>query len=124
MMKIAIASQNKREITGHAGRCRKWWIYEIEDNEIKKPNLLELEKEQAFHDSNPHEVHPLDEMNVIITGGMGKGLVNRLAAKGIEGIITPEIEPDLAIKAYLNGTLERTSPSEHDHHTHGLHHHH
>lgn len=34
-MKIAIASQNRREITGHTGHCRRFWIYDIgSDGEI------------------------------------------------------------------------------------------
>lgn len=27
-MKIAVASQNRKDITGHTGRCRKFWIYQ------------------------------------------------------------------------------------------------
>ncbi len=106
-MKIAITSQNKREITEHAGWCRKFWIYEIFDGKINDKTLLELSKEQSFHDSSAHEPHPLDEVQVFITGGMGKGLVQRLKAKGIEPIMTNENEPDRAVAAYLEGTLSK-----------------
>ena len=41
-MKIAITSQNKREITGHAGKCRKFWIYEINEGKISNKELLEF----------------------------------------------------------------------------------
>jgi predicted Fe-Mo cluster-binding NifX family protein len=114
-MKIAITSQNRREVTGHAGKCRKFWIYEISDGKIGAPNLLELPKEQSFHESSPQTPHPLDEVQVLITGGMGMGLSNRLSMKGIEGIITSETSPDKAVAAYLNGSLERLAAHDHGH---------
>ena len=78
-MKIAVTSQNRREITEHAGRCRKFWIYEIENNQVASKTLLELPKEQSFHESSPHEAHPLDEVAVLISASMGQGMLRRLA---------------------------------------------
>jgi predicted Fe-Mo cluster-binding NifX family protein len=114
-MKIAVTSQNRREITGHAGKCRKFWIYDVSDRKIGEKNLLELPKEQSFHESSPHAPHPLDDIQVLISGGMGMGLMRRLEAKGIEGIITSETEPERAVAAYLGGTLERLVPHNHSH---------
>ena len=115
-MKIAVTSQNKHEITGHAGRCRKFWIYEIQDGKIiGEKTLLELSKEQAFHESSPHQAHPLNDIQVFITGGMGMGLMNRLNAKGVETIITQEKEPEKAIVAYLDGSIDRLPPHQHSH---------
>lgn len=34
-MKIAIASQDRKTITGHAGQCRRFWIYEVPDNALE-----------------------------------------------------------------------------------------
>ena len=116
-MKIAVASQNRREITDHTGRCRKFWIYEIENGTIANKNLLELPKEQSFHDSSPHEPSPLDDVQVLIAGGMGTGLVRRLENRSIEPLITTETNPDQAVEDYLNGTLvtRPAEPHEHDH---------
>jgi len=119
-MKIAVTSQNRKTITGHAGKCRKFWVYEIEDSEVKGKSLLELPIEQSFHESHG-QPHPLDTMHALITGGMGQGLVRRLSAKGIEGLVTSETDPDQAVAAYLGGRLE-TRPSE-EHHDHADHHH-
>ena len=58
-MKIVVASQNRREITDHTGRCRKFWIYEIEKGTTVNKELLELAKEQSFHDSSPRDSSPL-----------------------------------------------------------------
>ncbi|MCF7970765.1 MAG: hypothetical protein K9L22_06310 [Methylococcaceae bacterium] len=116
-MKIAVASQNRKEITGHTGRCRKFWIYEIENGTIVNKTLLELAKEQSFHDSSPHDFSPLDDVQVLITGGMGTGLVRRLESKGIEPLITMESNPDKAVADYLKGTLitQPAEPHEHGH---------
>lgn len=104
-MKIAVASQNRREITEHAGHCRKFWIYHIAEQQIIDKALLELPLEQSFHESSPHDPHPLDEVQVLIAGGMGHGLSHRLEVRGIAGIVTPETDPDRAVAAYLDGSL-------------------
>ncbi|NOR68999.1 MAG: nitrogen fixation protein [Methylomarinum sp.] len=114
-MKIAVASQNRREITEHTGRCRKFWIYKIENETIVNKELLELAKEQSFHDSSPQEPSPLDDMQVLIAGGMGTGLVRRLEDKGIQPLITMETDPDKAIEDYLQGTLVTKNPEPHEH---------
>lgn len=112
-MRIAVASQNRREITGHTGRCRRFWVYRVEQNLIQEKQLLELSKEQSFHDSSPHNAHPLDEVDVLINGGMGHGLERRLAAQGIRALVTPETDPDRAVNAYLAGTLVIGAAQEH-----------
>ena len=116
-MKIAVASQNRREITDHTGRCRKFWIYEIDNGTIASKELLELPKEQSFHDSSPHEPSPLDDVQVLITGGMGTGLIRRLENRSIETLITTELNPDKAVEDFLNGSLvtEAAEPHEHGH---------
>ncbi len=114
-MKIAVTSQNRKSITEHAGRCRKFWIFMIEENSIVDRKLLELAKEQPFHESSPHEPHPLDDIDVLIAGDMGQGLVNRLGRKGITALITKESDPEQAILRYLNGSLDNQLPNPHQH---------
>ena len=116
-MKIAVASQNRREITEHAGRCRKFWIYDIDNGTIANKELLELAKEQSFHDSIPYEASALDDMQVLIAGGMGTGLVRRLVSMDIEPLITTETNPDKAVEDYLKGALitRPAEPHEHGH---------
>lgn len=114
-MKIAVASQNRREITDHTGRCRKFWIYEIENGTILNKELLELSKEQSFHNSSPHEPSPLDDMQILIAGGLGTGLVRRLENTGIKALITTETNPDKAVEDFLNGTLVTKSAEPHAH---------
>ena len=124
-MKIAVTSQNRREITEHAGRCRNFWVFDVEDGRVASRNLLELPKEASFHDSSPHAAHPLDGVDVLIAGGMGSGLQARLARKGIEAVVTPEKDPDRAVSLWLTHSLARAEPHAHAHGAdHGLDHDH
>ena len=100
-MKIAVTSQNRKTVTGHAGRCRKFWIYTLENGQITDKSLLELSKEESLHDSDSNAPHPLDSMNILLTAAMGSGLSARLARKKIQVIITRESDPDCAINQLL-----------------------
>jgi predicted Fe-Mo cluster-binding NifX family protein len=109
-MKIAVASQNRKQVTGHTGRCRRFWIYEVEAGRIVSRTLLELPIDQSFHAISPQAPHPLDSVQVLISGGMGEGLVTRLARMGIEGLITTENDPDRAVALFLAGNLPLGAP--------------
>ena len=111
-MRVAVVSQNRRKITGHTGRCRKFWIYEIETEAISGKQLLELQKEQSFHDSSSFE-----EVLVFIARGMGTGLVSLLKNLGVKPVLTMENIPDKAVGDYLQGALVIRSeePREHGH---------
>jgi len=117
-MKIAVTSQNRKSITEHAGRCRKFQLFEIGEGRIISKELVELSKEQSFHESSPHEAHPLDVVDVLISGGMGNGMIRRLGNKGITGIITSQSDPETAVKLYLEGKLQSEEPHQHSHHEH------
>lgn len=123
-MKIAVTSQNRKTITGHAGKCRKFWIYESEGATVKRKILLELPIEQSFHQSHGEGPHPLDDINVLISGGMGSGLQNRLKRNGILVVLTAETDPDRAVVDWLNGTLIEVAPEACDAHAHHFHPHH
>lgn len=119
-MKIAVTSQNRKTITGHAGKCRKFWIYEVAAGGISDKRLLELPLEQSFHESAASQPHPLDDVNVLICGGLGQGLQYRLKQKGIQALATAETDPDKAVADWLLGDLAPL-PAEahhHDHHDH------
>jgi hypothetical protein len=50
-------------------------------------------KEQLFHESSPHEPRPPDDIDILIAGDMGHGLVMRLERKGTRGLVTKESDP-------------------------------
>lgn len=76
---IAITSQNKKHVTPHAGKCRKFWLYEIvqySDDDtsqiVKSKTLHEFDKELCFKNSGqlPKE---LNGIHLFITAGIGSG---------------------------------------------------
>lgn len=122
-MQIAVTSQNRKTITEHAGKCRKFWIYDIQNGAVAGKQLIELAIEQSFHASHHQLADPLAGVNVLITASMGAGLHQRLKQNGILPIITMEENPDEAVNAFLKNALDRL-PIDHSHHcqNHGHHH--
>ncbi len=115
-MKIAVSSQNQTAVTAHLGHCQKFWIYDVDNATIQNKELLQLAKNQSFHESSPKDPHPLDVVQILISGSMGRGLVRRLESKGIQPVITSETDPDTAITACLAGSLAVLTPEEVEHH--------
>jgi predicted Fe-Mo cluster-binding NifX family protein len=115
IVKIALASQNKKSITGHTGHCQNFWMYESNGTEIIDKKLLELSAEHSFHNSHADAPHPLDDVQVLICGGMGKNLQHRLEKRGIEAVITKETDVEKAVAAYLDGSLVREEAECHEH---------
>lgn len=60
-----------------------------------------------------HAAHPLDGVDILISGGMHSGLQARLARKGIEAVVTPEKDPDRAVSLWLTHSLACTEPHVH-----------
>jgi predicted Fe-Mo cluster-binding NifX family protein len=114
-MQIAITSQNRKSITGHAGKCRNFWIYQVEAGQLAGKELVELAIDQSFHASHHEMAEPLSNINVLITGSMGGGLYQRLMQQGVLPIITDQNNPDEAVAAFLENRLERL-PFEANHH--------
>jgi len=125
-MKIALSSQNQTAVTGHAGHCQRFWIYDVEGGSVQSKQLLELSKQQTFHETALDAPHALDTVQVLITGSMGTRLAQRLSDKGIEAVVTHETDPDSVVQAYLTGSLDIAAPGEHEHdhdHDHDCDHH-
>ncbi|WP_291996513.1 NifB/NifX family molybdenum-iron cluster-binding protein [Candidatus Accumulibacter sp. ACC012] len=106
-MQIAVTSQNRKTITEHAGKCRKFWIYEVEKGVLTGKRLVEIGIEQSLHASAAQLAEPLAGTNTLITRGMGPGLYERLMQSGILPVVTIEEDPDAAVSAMLSNTLSR-----------------
>jgi len=63
--------------------------------------------EQSLHASSGQLAEPLAGINILITGGMGPGLHQRLMQSGILPVITVEEDPDVAVTAMLSNRLVR-----------------
>lgn len=113
-MKIGITTQNFRTITGHAGKTRRFIIYSPDATgapvEIER---LDLPKEMSMHEFRGVH-HPIDNLDVLITGGCGQGFFNRMASRGVRVVTTSETDPSKALAAVLQGEpLPPALPHEH-----------
>lgn len=102
-MKIAVSSQNFRSVTGHAGKSRRFIIYDV-GTPCDKPKTiwLDLPNEMAFHEFSGGK-HPLDEMDMIVTASAGPGFISKMAQRGIQVVISEERDPDQAVRDCING---------------------
>lgn len=112
---VAITCQNKKDISGHAGGCRNYLIYKIIDNIIVSKEWLELSIEEAlhntFHSATENSSHPLFQVDVLLTGGIGMGGIMHLKHYKVDAFIVSETNPDEAVKNLLNGTLTYLDPN-------------
>jgi len=118
IMKIAITSQNRKTITEHAGKCRKFWLYDVESSQITDKRLVELPIEQSFHANHEGLPEALSGTSVLITAGMGCNLFSRLIDLGVQPLLVSEDDPDRAVADFMAGRLVTHSPELacHDHH--------
>ncbi|MDR3221599.1 MAG: hypothetical protein LBU46_06295 [Candidatus Accumulibacter sp.] len=105
-LRIAVSSQNRETVTGQAGRCRKFWVYEIRGNKVDSKTLRELTPEQTLHSSPLGGGHPLDDVHVMISTGISPFLYQRLQHGGIRPFITEEVDPDKAVRMLLEKVAE------------------
>lgn len=120
-MRIAVTSQNATTITGHAGRCRRFLVFEVTEGKPGATTVVDVPEAETFHQK--HEVPPaLAGLGALITQGMGQGLFQRLTSLGITPVITTEPSPAAAVQGFVAGTLVRGEPHAHGPgHGHGPH---
>jgi predicted Fe-Mo cluster-binding NifX family protein len=117
-MRIAVTSQNFKSITGHAGKSRRFIVYELAPGQQpEEVERLDLPKELSVHEYHGED-HPLFQLGLdaIVTGGAGNGFVQRMARHGIRVVATGETEIPAALDALANGRpLPPAGPHEHSH---------
>lgn len=113
-MHIAITSQNFRTITGHAGKTRRFLIYEATGTEsARETGRLDLPKEMSLHEYRGND-HPVFQLDAVITAGCGAGFIQRLARYGVRVVATSETDPATAAAAVAAGRdLPPAAPHEH-----------
>lgn len=105
-MKIAVTSQNFKNVTGHAGESRRFMIFEVDAPcDVSAIAWLHLPAQMSFHVFSGGR-HPLDDMDVILTANAGQGFVEELALRGVQVITCDEIDPRKAVCDFLAGTIK------------------
>lgn len=109
-MKIAVTSQNFKRVTGHAGKSRRFIIYDV-GTPCDAPDVvwLDLPMEMSLHEFSGGK-HPLDDIDVILTASAGQGLIAKLARRGVQVIICKEYDPREAVRDYLLGEVKPANP--------------
>ncbi len=121
-MRIAVTSQNFKSVTGHAGKSRRFIVFNAappaDPVEVAR---LDLPLEMAMHEFTGG-AHPLDEMDLIITASAGQGFVAKMAQRGVQVIACGESDPHQAVLDYLDGMVKPPAPHVHaaqEQHGHG-----
>lgn len=101
-MKIAVATSDNL-VSEHFGYCELFRVYNVCDDKI-------IESEDILNPGHKPGFLPifLDKhgIDVIISGGMGKGAIDLFNKKDIEIITGASGNTDEIIKMYLSGKLE------------------
>jgi len=114
MMKIGFTSQNFKTITGHAGKTRRFLVYEVtEEGTVTELDRIDLPKEMSMHNYRGDD-HPIFELDLLLTGGCGAGFINRLAQYNVRVVATGETSPAETIEKLLKGE-PILAPQPHEH---------
>ena len=110
-MYIAVSTTDGKTICGHLGKCRDFIVYETEGTEIKGKRMRSTGGACPGGSGAGHDTSPFAGCHAVITGGMGQGMLNGLAAQGIVPVITSLTDPDEAVLGLLKGELTGVSKS-------------
>lgn len=108
-MKIAVSTTAAYvKVTGHAGRARKWLVFDTATG--GEPQRIELPGEIVFHYFEFDRPHPLDGIEALITHSSGDGFRKKMKQRGIDVALTSETNPAKAVAAYQSNTLPPPKP--------------
>ena len=105
-MKIAVPTQENNQIDAHFGHCAFYTIYTVSDmNEITEKQML---PSPAGCGCKSNIAYDLSEMDVqlMLSGGIGEGAINKLASYNIQVIRNCEGDVDDLVNDYLAGNLK------------------
>jgi len=106
-MKIAIATKDFTEVSGHAGQARQWLVYDLSNHRsnqlLPAPLRVDLEKDQVLHTFEDNAPHPLDHIDLVVANSAGDGFIRHMKKRGAEVLLTVEIDPAMAITSILAG---------------------
>lgn len=106
-MKIAIATKDFTEVSGHAGQTRQWLLYDLSQHRANQllpaPLRVELAKDEVLHVFRDERPHPLDGIDVVVAGSAGDGFIRHMKQRGAEVLLTGENDPAVAITRIVAG---------------------
>jgi predicted Fe-Mo cluster-binding NifX family protein len=133
-MKIAVATNNYKNVVGHVGMCKGFIVYEVSggkilsrkeiENPFRKEDMRDGARRGWRHGNSGHSHHgnhghhhnhdqlaeALNGSEVLLCKQAGWGLINSMNSRGIEVVFTEERFGDDAVLKYEKGELEFESP--------------
>jgi len=132
-MKVAVATNNYKNIVGHVGMCKGFLLYEVKDGKIldRKEIINPFTKindaagnsvhhnhnSEHHHDGGDHHHHNHSDLSEALKGmefmlckKAGPGLIQSLSSQGIKVLFTEERFGDDAVIKLENKTLGFTDP--------------
>ena len=100
-MKIAVTTENGA-ICGHFGHAKNFSVFTVEGGKIVSREELDT---QGNHCSTMPAFIKANNIDAVITLGMGQGAVDGLAAEGIKSYSGVAGDPVKAVEALIDGTL-------------------
>lgn len=115
-MKIAIASDDEKNIAAHTGRCACFVIYDVQNAQIVgcevRPNTFTAhargENTHRSGGSGRHDslLGALSDCQVFICRGMGPRLVADLQERGLKIVFCSETDVPETASKFASGTLQ------------------
>jgi predicted Fe-Mo cluster-binding NifX family protein len=124
-MKIAVITNDGKTISQHFGRAPFYMVLSIKEGKIVDRELRDKLGHNQFStigsEEHHHERHGLDDAShnkhaqmagsiadcqVLMCGGMGMGAYESMRRLNIQPIVTDLQDIDIAVKAYIDGTIE------------------
>lgn len=101
-MKVAVTSQNFRTVTSHAGKTRRFLVFDVVEGESpRETGRLDLPKDMSMHAWNGEGTHPIEAVDAVVTGGCGEGFHRRMERMGLGLVVTEETDPASAARLAL-----------------------
>jgi len=106
---IAVASQNARTVTPHAGRTRRFLLFTADaDGTVTEAGRYELPKAMTLHGWPRSRPHPLYCVDVVVVGGAGENFRRKLADAGVRAVVIADLPVrDAAARAVAGATAAR-----------------
>lgn len=106
-MKIAIATKDFTQVSGHAGQTRQWLLYDLSEHRsnqlLPAPQFIDLTKEQIIHTFDDSGPHPLDGVDIVVAASAGDGFIRHMKTRGADVLLTGETDPATALTHIVAG---------------------
>jgi predicted Fe-Mo cluster-binding NifX family protein len=123
--KIAFPTDDGETISRHFGQASHFKVLSLSDGRLGASELREKANHRRGEQAATEGGHPGQQMvetvsdcQVVISGGMGRPMLARLEAAGLQVYLVREESIAAAAQAFLAGTLQDDRRLVHQHHEH------